>query len=454
MRMIEQKERASPKNHLVFLALSFQYEIHPSPFLTMTTRSLTVQTAAPTDAVRHHPEPTRPENDLRSEFEHDRARIIHSAAFRRLQGKTQVFGVYEGDFFRTRLTHSLEVAQIAKAIALTLGVDTDLVEAVCLAHDLGHPPFGHAGERLLHRCMRAYGGFESNAQTLRIVTHLERKHQAYEGLNLSYPTLDGLLKYKTCIDGAALASPHHEPIKGYYAGDRELVHAITHSTGTGHLRSPACQIMDAADDIAYSVHDLEDSLQAGLLTVTDFRRFPAERLVNEVNSRLLAWHQTVNAATIQAELVQIADQLEALETTAGRAAHKMLTRDLISAFASTVHLQPDGRIDAAFDSRVRVEILKAFESHKVIRNPRVNTLSYKGKAILQRLFSVLDQGRESIGLFPEDQGEDYARALSAGDGFARKRVICDFLASMTDSYALRFYSRLFVPGEGSFYELL
>ena len=419
-----------------------------------------VKPACPSHAQRYTPEPNRPQNDLRSEFEHDRARIIHSAAFRRLQGKTQVFGVYEGDFFRTRLTHSLEVAQIAKGIALSLGADTDLVEALCLAHDLGHPPFGHAGERLLHALMRDFGGFESNAQTVRIVTHLERKHEAYAGLNLTYPTLDGLLKYKTCIDATALAAPHTKPIKGFYAGDRDLVATITHATGTGQGRSFECQIMDVADDIAYSVHDLEDSLQAGLLSVVDFRRFPAERVVHEVNATLTAWDQTVSAETIESELAQIADRLEALENTAGRAAHKMLTRDLIYAFASTVQIQQEGqqerreRIDAEFSSRVRIEILKAFESHKVILNPRVNTLSYKGKEVLQRLFAVLDQGRESVGLFPEEQGENYEQALSDGDEAARKRVICDFLASMTDSSAMRFYSRLFVPGEGSFYEML
>lgn len=407
-----------------------------------------------TEARRHTPESRGPEVDHRSEFERDRARIIHSAAFRRLQGKTQVFGVYEGDFFRTRLTHSLEVAQIAKGIALGLDADTDLVEAICLAHDLGHSPFGHTGEYILHELMRQYGGFEGNAQTFRILTRLERKHDAYAGLNLTYQTLDGVLKYKTCIDAAALTATTDGPVKGFYACDRELVETIINYTGTGDERSFECQIMDVADDIAYSVHDLEDSLKAGLITAADFRRVPPPRVVRDVNTQLASLGHTVSAEEIHAEFLHIADRLEQLERTAGRAARKMLTRDLIHEFASAVALQPNGRIDAELASRVRIEALKAVESYKVIFNPRVTTLGHKGKEVLRRLFAVLDQGQESIGLFPEDYGEDYERALRDGDETARKRVICDFLAGMTDSYAMRFYSRLFVPGEGSFYEML
>ena len=212
--------------------------------------------------------------------------------------------------------------------------------------------------------------------------------------------------------------------------------------------------MDVADDIAYSVHDLEDSLKAGLISLADFHRAPPPRVVQAVNAKLASLGHTVSDEAIQRELVCIAQRLEELERTAGRVARKMLTRDLIHEFASAVSLQPDGHIDAELVSRVRIEVLKAFESYKVIFNPRVTTLGHKGKEVLRRLFAVLDQGRESIGLFPEDHGEDYERALINSDETARKRVICDFLAGMTDSYAMRFYSRLFVPGEGSFYEML
>ncbi|MGE0827613.1 MAG: dGTP triphosphohydrolase [Candidatus Binatia bacterium] len=414
---------------------------------------MAMQFASVSDARRHTPESRGAGPDSRSEFERDRARIIHSAAFRRLQGKTQVFGVYEGDFFRTRLTHSLEVAQIAKGIALNLGANTDLVEAVCLAHDLGHPPFGHTGEAVLHDMMQVYGGFEGNAQTFRILTRLERKHEAYTGLNLTYHTLDGVLKYKTCIDGATISAATG-PVKGFYANDRDLVETVIQYTRTGTQRSFECQIMDVADDIAYSVHDLEDSLKAKLLTATDFRRKPPARVIRDVNQKLALLGKTVGEESLEHELVQIADRLERLEHTAGRAAWKMLTRDLIHEFASSVTFQSEERIDADLPNRVRIELLKAFESHHVIYNPRVTTLGYKGKEVLRRLFAVLDQGEDSLGLLPEHWSEEYERTLIENNEPARKRVICDFLANMTDAYAMRFYSRLFVPGQGSFYEVL
>ena len=406
------------------------------------------------DAVRSVPEPRGDGRDLRSEFERDRSRIIHSAAFRRLQGKTQVFGVYEGDFFRTRLTHSLEVAQIAKGIALGVGADTDLTEAVCLAHDLGHPPFGHSGERALHEAMREHGGFEGNAQTFRLLTRLERKSNAYEGLNLTYQTLDGVLKYKRPVDSRA---GHGEgPAKGFYGWDREWIEEIVTRTGSGWERSFECQIMDVADDIAYSVHDLEDGLKAGFIRAEDFEKFPPGRIRRAVNAALAATGagRELDEDEIHGQLAAIARRTDRFEREAGRAARKMLTRSLIHELATAVDVDRGGRVVVEAEGRVRIEILKAFLSYTVIFNPRVTTLGHKGREILRTLFGTLDGGPDSLGLFPEDHGEAYERALVRGSESDRKRVVCDFLAGMTDAYAIRFYSRLFVPGEGSFYELL
>jgi predicted deoxyguanosinetriphosphate triphosphohydrolase len=199
-------------------------------------------------------------HDERSEFERDRSRIIHSAAFRRLQGKTQVFGLGGSDFFRTRLTHTLEVAQIGKGIALRCKyADPDLVEAVCLAHDLGHPPFGHAGEEELHSCMKRWGGFEANAQNLRVVQQLEAKSSMYDGLNLTRATIDGLLKYKKPYRTLG----HARRSKFFYNPDANLLKWACE--GNRNDLSFECQIMDWADDIAYSVHDLEDGIRAGMI---------------------------------------------------------------------------------------------------------------------------------------------------------------------------------------------
>ena len=206
--------------------------------------------------------------DCRTDFERDRARIIHSAAFRRLQGKTQVFTAGEGDFFRTRLTHSLEVAQIAKGLALRFGADTDLVEAISLAHDIGHPPFGHAGEYELKKLMKPYGGFEANAQNIRILTKLESKSEQYEGLNLTRAVIDGQLKYKVAFSRDEQKFVYQEDMKTVeWASDEASAEA-------GGLKkkwkSFECEIMDWADDIAYAVHDLEDGLHAGYIDRSTF----------------------------------------------------------------------------------------------------------------------------------------------------------------------------------------
>ena len=216
------------------------------------------------DEERLYPEEEKVADD-REAFERDRGRIIHSAAFRRLQGKTQVFGVRYGDFFRTRLTHSLEVAQIGKALAVRLGADPTLVEAICLAHDIGHPPFGHYGEQVLRTRMAEHGNFEANAQNLRVLTQLEVKSDRYTGLNLTRSVLDGLLKYK------AIHGSRPGLRKSCYAEDAPLLEWVCEH-GSLEERSFECQIMNWADDVAYSAHDLEDGIHVGMITVHHLRR--------------------------------------------------------------------------------------------------------------------------------------------------------------------------------------
>jgi dGTPase len=204
-------------------------------------------------------EEKRSANDERGHFERDRSRIIHSASFRRLQGKTQVFAAGEGDFFRTRLAHTLKVAQIGKGLALRLGADPDLVEAISLAHDICHPPFGHSGETKLRKLMKNHGGFEANAQNIRLLTKLEEKSLEYSGLNLTRATIDGQMKYKQPFDPS-------KP-KFYYVDDQPIVDWIAKDgSASGKQQSFDCQIMDWADEIAYSVHDLEDGIHSGFVT--------------------------------------------------------------------------------------------------------------------------------------------------------------------------------------------
>src|SRR3954470_10888367 len=212
---------------------------------------------------RLHPEP---ESDMRSPFQRDRDRIIHSTAFRRLKHKTQVFVYHEGDHYRTRLTHSLEVAQIARTASRALGLDEDLAEALALAHDLGHTPFGHAGEEALNEEMRPYGGFSHNDQTLRILTRLERRYAEFDGLNLTWETLEGTAKHNGPLCGKLAAIEQPPPSIAEY----DRLHALDLHTFPG----PEAQVAALADDIAYNNHDLDDGLRAGLFTLVDLADVP------------------------------------------------------------------------------------------------------------------------------------------------------------------------------------
>ena len=405
----------------------------------------------PHDRERLHPEEAKVA-DEREEFERDRARIIHSAAFRRLQGKTQVFGVRYGDFFRTRLTHSLEVAQIGKGLALRLGVDPTLVEAICLAHDIGHPPFGHYGEQVLRTSMAEHGSFEANAQNLRVLTQLEVKSDRYVGLNLTRSVLDGLLKYKAIYGSQPGLS------KSCYAEDALLLEWVCEN-GSAEERSFECQIMNWADDVAYSAHDLEDGIHVGMITLQHLRR-PSnqdaviQRVQAEAEERGQAW----SSDEVVRELDWLAArliELEGLPTPRHvRAALKDLTSRLINEFVRCAQGAPRLGWTADQSERYRYglmvpdaqerrcEVLKQVAFVLVFAEPRVTTLAHRARHMVDRLFDVF-QAEENAAMYPLDFQDRFAGARNDTE---RRRAACDYIATMTDFQAERTYQRLFVPG--------
>jgi len=390
------------------------------------------------DCARQYPEP-RKDDEERGNFEIDRARIIHSAAFRRLQGKTQVFVSGSGDFFRTRLTHSLEAAQIGKGLALRLGTQPDLVEASCLAHDLGHPPFGHTGEAALHACMQKYGGFEGNAQNLRILSRLSTKFIERDGLNLCRATLDSILKYKTPFAPAVK--------KFYYSDDQALVEWACEG-GSLSEKSFECQIMDWADEIAYSVHDLEDGMKAGMIT--------SHRLLNSPHI-----HDTLDDAHLEWMLAQIRFVEEQSGERSRKAARKELTSRLIHDFVratqrherevpSTTSERYRYRLLVDPLQRERCRVLKHVMFRLIVEDARVATLESKAERLVQALFQVFSNLEDRTAfLFPDDFREQWERSDEAG----KIRIACDYIAGMTDDYAERIYARLFLPQAGSIYSL-
>jgi dGTPase len=366
---------------------------------------------------RLHPEP---EHEMRSPFQRDRDRIIHSTAFRRLKHKTQVFVYHEGDHFRTRLTHSLEVAQIARTIARALGLDEDLAEAVGLAHDLGHTPFGHAGEEALNTEMAPYGGFSHNDQTLRILTRLERHYAEFDGLNLCWETLEGTVKHNGPLVGPGIARPVPPSIAEY---DRQ--HPLELDTFAG----PEAQIAALADDIAYNNHDIDDGLRAGLFAVADLAEVP---LVGPVFAEVAARYPGLEESRLIHEAIRrLIDRMVRdliAETERRLAASGVKSVDAVRRLGEPI---------AAFSPEMRGHdrALKRFLFERMYRHYRVNRMSSNARRVVRELFQLFLAEPECL------PGE--WRALTGDSTPETARIVADYLAGMTDRFALDEHRRLF-----------
>jgi dGTPase len=455
----------------------------------------------------------------RSNARKDFARLIYCPSFRRLQGKTQLFPSHESDFFRNRLTHSLEVAQIAKSIAIAINskhpffkrdpIDLDLVEFAALAHDIGHPPFGHNGEKILDDLMKDSGGFEGNAQTLRILACIEKKETVQfpsqdsapividrktkadqrRGLNLSFRSLASILKYDQKINVTEKArkenGTHEHPCKGYYDLEGAMVDQIRKSLlgpNTSALKTIECSIMDVADDIAYSTYDIEDSFKAGFLSPLsmmsasdDFKQTVADKVIKKTRSI----YGNVNAssnfdkshinevlADIFYDMLQLpaADVKRIQEAPIEIAEAKFLfsansyvtskeigkngyirtqfTSQLVGRFINAVELQFNEDCPKLSNVKLNhetfriVETLKSYAFQQLIESPMLKLTERRGKEIIDKIFNTLmDEGD----LLPDDWKEVY---YSLDDSSWRKRVICDYIAGMTDHYCVEIYSRI------------
>ena len=413
----------------------------------------------------HIPEPQQSPGDMRSPFERDRARIIHSVAFRRLQGKTQIFASGWGDFLRTRVTHSIEVAQIGRALAQRFGVPDSLVEAACLGHDLGHPPFGHTGETVLNELMKEYGGFEGNAQSFRIVTRLEVKATDYEGLDLCRATLLSLIKYPYRSDAGYSKYLYEDDAQVYdewlYSGSgRSLLR--TFEPTTEPPRTLPCQLMDWADDIAYSVHDLEDGIVTGFLAPrlwTD--DYFVDAIFGSLGAAPIRWKTPPTRADVEKVLGSLAARFGKYGASVPRDVIREFARAEIDRFVTECDVDRVGSGETLFDYSLTVPeehrlenlIMKAITFEFVIRDSRTTTLGFKGREVLRRIFEALFDnalGEPSSAdrhvLFPRELRDELA---SYGDDAHHvARYVCDYVASMTEGQAMGLYRRLFEPSAG------
>jgi len=392
--------------------------------------------AAPRSAYACDPDRSRgrlfaePPSKTRSPFRRDCDRVIHSTAFRRLKHKTQVFVFHEGDHYRTRLTHSLEVAQIARALARQLGLDEDLTETLALAHDLGHPPFGHAGERALDACLQAHGGFDHNAQTLRVVTSLEHRYPDFDGLNLTWESLEGIVKHNGPLTG-----PNGAPIGRYR--DHGIPCAISDYIGTYDLElwsfaSLEAQVAAIADDIAYNAHDIDDGLRAGLFRVDDLKVMP---LTAEMIADIDRHYPGLDDIRRGAELVR-----ELISCLIGAVVSEARRRLDLAQPKSVDDVRKAGGALVAFSPEVaRAEAgIKAFLKERMYRHSRVMRVMGEAEQILFDLFA---RYQNSPGDLPPEWLPPEGGHLETETGRARR--IGNFIAGMTDRFALTEHQRLF-----------
>ena len=364
------------------------------------------------------------ESPTRTAFQRDRDRIIHSTAFRRLKHKTQVFIAHEGDHYRTRLTHSIEVAQIARALARALRGDEDLAEAVALVHDFGHTPFGHTGEDALNAKMAAWGGFDHNAQSLRIVTRLERRYAEFDGLNLTWETLEGLVKHNgplTDASGEGLSGPVPQAIRDFDA---------LFGLELGRHAGIEAQCAAIADDIAYNTHDIDDGLRSGLLTLDMLKELA---LPHEILDEVEARYPALDAVRTGHELLrrQITRMVEDVIVTARTTLEQLSAR-------SPEDIHAAGRTVVTFSSGMaaREKELKAFLYRNVYRHPDVMKIRSGADQIVRDLFDAYFAD-------PRAMPEGWREGLDRADERIRARHVADFLAGMTDTYAVKEHRRLF-----------
>lgn len=415
-------------------------------------------------ARRDRVEPAR-EGEHRSAFQIDRDRIIHTSAFRRLQNKTQVFFSGEYDFYRTRLTHSIEVAQIGRSLcdrlnrtAPLLGpdfrIDPDLVEACCLAHDIGHPPFGHTGERTLHRLMQPYGGFEGNAQTLRIITRI--LFSPDRGMNPTRAFTDGVLKYKTLFGEVADQRNHflyadQAEVLAFVAGEQAFPPELAPGGARNAFRSIECLLMDWADDTAYSLNDIADGIEAGFIHADGIQRWAESQALTPVQEKRL---EELRAAILRRRVESTVGKMigrfigavELVETAPGA-----FLADLTHRHRFRLRLDPEIAEECELYKRIAFDL--------VFRSRQLQQLDRKSDYILTRLFEVFAE----LYIRPDRPGKSHYHLLSAEeeelvfsqpDEAARARVVCDYLAKMTDGIASRTYRRLFDADFGSILDLV